>query len=617
MQKNTELGRPASRTFVRKMFFSVVWVMMLTAIISTVTVVIQGICIQRTMGTQEQCDDASAAEQLGLPIFALGTFFCYTFGFGLQILISRKINTTHKDEIAKYFSATMILNFCVILFFLLLGVFFSDFLATILGARGVKEHLHEYTSLSIKGFFVGFIFHSTFRVLHPAIYLDNARSYAYISTLAMAITTVLGFTLIGIYYPPCPEKMFWLGFFTSFPYAGGIIVFVIFFIVRRKTTMFRFSFKNLKPYHFGHLFVAGGATGLRKLSFALYLWLLNMIIVAVEGIEDGPGLTSSNIQMHYQTLLVIISSGIYYSGTVMSSYYTSLKDKQYFNEMLRFITIVCCSGVLVYGLIFVGLAGPLVKLYGVNPSSDPYVYKTSVYAIRWYALSLPFITFGGVWLSVYQGANNNKWLYVSIIWQDFFPLAIVAAFAFGFKTMDVDPTFPEWGIRGIFIGEFFGPVGVLIVHILVGWVVSKKNPFSAESIFFLESKKMYEEENIFRSSIKTKKQKELFSKNFQMFCESKNISVKDKNKILSLIDEIESVLLSSWNKKNNYSESIRVVKCKEQIILNFNDSIKSKIVNKEDSLYKQGIKALKQKYPTLLFNDAFNYNELTLNISSI
>lgn len=612
--KNTEFGKPASRTFVRKMFFSVVYVMMLTAIISTVTVVIQGICIQRTMGTQQQCDDASAAEQLGLPIFAVGTFFCYTLGFGLQILISRKINTARKDEISKYFSATMILNFCVVIFFLLLGFFGSDFLATILGARGVKEHLHEYASQSIKGFFLGFIFHSTFRVLHPSIYLDNARNYAYISTLAMMVTTVLGFALIGIYYPPCPEKMFWLGFFTSFPYAGGLIVFIIFFIVRRNKTMFKFTFKGLKPYHFGHLFSAGGATGLRKLSFALYIWVLNMIIIAVEGIPDGPGLTSSNIQMHYQTMIVIISSGIYYSGTVMASYYTSLKDKQYFNEMLRFITIVCCTGVLAYGLIFVGLAGPLVKLYGVNPATDIYVYQTSVYAIRWYSLSLPFITFGGVWLSVYQGANNNKWLYASIIWQDFFPLAIVAAFGFGFKTMDVDPEKPYWAIKGIFIGEFFGPIGVLIVHILLGWIVSRKNPFSAESIFFLETKKLYKEENILRANIKTKQQKALFVKNLELFKKENRISKQDTDKILNLINEFEQHLLPSRKKKSKYSEAVRVVKDRSRIILSFNDTIKSKITDKKVNLYSEEIKALKAKYPKLLFNNAFNYNELTLNI---
>lgn len=608
--KNTEFGRPASRTFVRKMFFSVVWVMMLTAIISTLIVLTQGICIQKFMG--EDGDIATGAEGLALPLFAFGTFFCYTFGFGLQILASRDVNSTRKGEISYYFTANMILSFCAVILFLLIGTLFSKQIAKLLGAgSGTSEHPElelKYCEQNIRGYFTAFVFQCLFRSFHPSIYLDKAKKYAYAATAAMVVTAIGSFLLVG-YFAPMDTKMFWFGFLTTFSYSGGILVFVIYFIVRGKKALFKFKFKGLKNYHFGHLFKFGAPTGLRKLSFALYFFLLNLIIMTIDASHFATD--AAGCQLHYQTLLVVISSGIYYSCSTLASYFTGIKDRQYFKDLLWFITIVCFGFMPLVSLMFIGLAQPLVDLYGTG-ADNPIIYWSAVSAIRWYAASLPFITFGGVWLSVYQGANNNKWMYASIIWQDFFPLAVVALFGFLGRTVNV-----ETGRYCIWIGEFFGPIAVLIVHFFLGWIVNRGKPFSADAIFFLEKEKLYNDKDVLWSNIKTKTEYEMFCQKLIAFCKKNKISKSTFSKTIELIDGVMTSTKSASIKSKSFVVSVRVAVNKNSLSVNYFDTIKHKINEHKQDEYVKSAEILKEKYPGLIFADTFNLNEFALNINNI
>lgn len=604
MQKNTELGKPASRTFVRKMFFSVIYVMMLTAIVAALVVLTQGICIQKFMG--EDGDVATGAEGIAMPVFAFGTFFCYTFGFGLQIVASRYINSSKRNEIAYYFTANMILSLCAVLVFLIIGLFASEPIAKLLGAgsgtSGNPELELKYCAQSIEGYFIGFLFQCLFRSFHPSIYLDNAKKYAYIATAAMVVTTIGSFLLVG-YFAPMETKMFWFGFLTTFSYSGGIIVFIIYFIVRNKNALFKFKFKGLKNYHFGHLFKFGTPTGLRKLSFALYILVLNFIIMAVDPTHYAT--EASGCQMHYQTLLVIVSSGIYYSCSTLSSYFTSLKDRQYFDDLLRFLTIVCFGFMPLISLLFIGVAEPLVAFYGTQ---NDIVYWSAVSSIRWYAAALPFITFGGVWLSVYQGANNNKWMYASIIWQDFFPLVFVAAFGF-LGNLGGE----ELGRYMLWVGEFFGPIAVLIVHFFLGWIINKGKPFSADAIFFLEKKKLYPNNQVLRLNVCSKKDWWYLKRKINPFARFVKINDKKLEKVYKFINDVNDRVTKAKDPNKKYVADIRITKQNGKVIVNWTDSIKAKKIDKK-STYYIAVDSLKSLYPKILFSDTFNVNEFTLNI---
>lgn len=591
--KNTEFGKPASRTFVRKMFFSVVYVMMVTAIISTFVVIVQGVCIQNLMGDLGKL--ATEAEQLALPVFAFGTFFCYTFGFGLQILVSRYINTTRREEISRYFTASMILNLGVIIFFLLLGNLLQYQIAKLLGAD--SDHI-QYTSNAIQGFFNGFVFHCLFRSIQPSMYLKDMKKYSYISTFAMISTSVLMFLLIGYLCPNGPDKMLWFGFSTTAPYLGGMVVVIIYFVVKRKSNIFKFTFKGLKGYHFGHLFVCGTPTGLRKFSFALYILVLNEIIMAIDG-QSGGALAASAVQMRYQTLLVVFSSGIYYSGAVMSSYFKNLGDREYYQEYLRFMTIVCGTFMVVVAALFIGLAEPLTWLYGAIDAE----YTWAIVAIRWYAAALPFITFSGIWLSVYQGSGNWKWMYPSIIWQDFFPLIFVAACGFAGKTISAD-----WAKHGIFFGEFLGAFMVLVVHFFLGWIVNKGRPFSAEAQYLLNKKLLCPKEKILRHNLNTKSQQNQFFLELNAFCKTNHISQSKKEKV---IEQVNCVLKNTIKSRQEIVTGVVVTKSRKLVRLYISDTFIDKNNKKECPKYVEKIRSL---YPNMLYSNEFNFNEYIFTI---
>lgn len=609
MNKNVEFGKTVTKTFVRKMFFSVIYVMMLTSIISTIVVLIQGICIQNFMG--EYGDLATGAEGIGVPIFAFGTFFCYTLGFGLQIISSRIINSNKKDEIASYFTANMILSLATAIIFLLIGCLWSRQISELLGAgsgRSQNPQLElKFCEQNIRGYFWGFCFQCLFRSFHPSIYLDKAKKYAYISTAAMLVTAIVGFLLIS-YYVPMEEKMLWYGFMTTFAYASGILVFGLYFLIRNKKALFRFKFKGLKARHFGLLFQYGTPSGLRKLSFAFYILVLNLIMMWIDPTHIATQATSC--LTHYQTLFVVIPSGIYYSCATMSSYFTALKDKRYFDEFLRFISLVCFAVMTVVGLILIGVAAPLVDLYGAG-IHDGVVYWSTVSAIRWYVGSLPFITFGGVWLSVYQGANNNKWMYASIIWQDFFPLVFVALFGYIGSQSSL-----EMGRYMLWIGQFFGPIAVLIVHFFLGWIVNHGKPFSADAIFFLEKEKLYKPENVIWFNYTNKKQQLAFKSGLEQFCKQNKISIKAKNNALTIVNKLFQSSNRGAIKTKPYVSGVRIAKDQNRLIISYVDTMKHIVLENKQDKYLMQVDALKHKYNKLLFSDTFNMNEYTLDIAA-
>lgn len=600
--------KPASRTFIRKMFFSVVYVMMLTAIISTLVVLVQGICIQNFMGSESEGDVATGAEGLAMPIFAFGTFFCYAFGFGLQILASRHINSEKRSEIPYYFTANMILSLAAVILFLIIGTTLSKPIAELLGAGDgtgpAAQAELKYCAQCIKGYFIGFIFQCLFRSFHPSIYLDNAKKYAYAATAAMVVTTIAGFLLIG-YFAPIETKMFWFGFMTTSSYSGGIFVFLIYFIVRNKNALFKFQFKGLKAYHFGHLFKFGTPTGLRKLSFALYVLVLNLILGAVD--PSHIGIDASSTLIHYQTLLVVVSSGIYYSCSTMASYFTGLKDKKCFDELLRLITIICFAFMPIISIIFIVLAEPLVMAYGTG-ANNPVLYSACISSIRWYAAALPFITIGGVWLSVYQGANNNKWMYASIIWQDFFPLCFVALFGFLGKLVNQDVArYMLW------VGQFFGPIAVLIFHFFLGWIVNKGKPFSSDAFFFLEKKKLYDEKSVLRSNFATAKEQEMFKDKLHSFARLKKFSASKENAIYDFIYKLNNCLANGDKLNVKFAVGVRIAVEDNQIIISYADSRRHFITKKTKiDRYEQKIKRFKLKYKDMFYASTFNFNEFCL-----
>ncbi|MDR3290732.1 MAG: ATP-binding protein [Methanobrevibacter sp.] len=384
--------------------------------------------------------NAIAAYGLCSPARMALTALTAIFANGGTILVSHYIGRGNKDKINQSFTIVILSSIIVSLIISVFSPFYVNFLAVILGAKGIIIPL---TSDYMLGLLIGTTPYLISQVLFYFIRLDGSPK---LSLISVAVMTIVNISLDILFVTVFNFGMFGIGIATSISYLIAVFI-SLFHFFSKKNSFHLMKFENksdvFKILKFGY------PTSLNRIYTALRAYVTNNLAFWVGG---GVVLAALSVQTNANLLFSSIPMGVGMTTMLFSGIFFGEQDKKALRDTL--------SVSLKYGLIIITFITFIILIFSPMITrlflKDPTAFLTASFSFKMLSLSLPPSMVAVILLNYYNSVNNI-----------FYANYIAFAHSFLFMALFAGILTPLIGQNGIWfcfvLGEVFTLIGLVIV----------------------------------------------------------------------------------------------------------------------------------------------------------
>lgn len=358
-------------------------------LIMAVYFIVDAIFIGRGVG-----NEALAAVNLCIPLLMISGAITMALSIGASIIISIRLSQKKYDEANNVFSLLLLINILLAVFLTILGLFFIEELAHILGANeDTFPHVIKYLSISLY-FLIFFSLQNTFS---SVVRNDGNPNLSFIASLASSLINipldyvlifVLGWGITGAAWATGLSQVIAVGILIShFLRKSGHLRFVL---PKFNAPLFKEKIKNSIP-----VFIS-------NISMPAILFVMNILSEKYYGTI---GLSAFAIVGSISMFLMMMFAGIAQGIQPIVSYNWGIKKYKRVHETLKisFLYTSIISLVLV-GLVYI-FPKILINLYIVDNLE---LTELTIKVLRFYILGFVFMGINLLLISYFQSIENRK-----------------------------------------------------------------------------------------------------------------------------------------------------------------------------------------------------------------
>ena len=443
---------------VRRQFFSVMAVMTMVELANAASSMVDGLMAGRLLGPVEL-----AAFGIAVPYYSVCAVVSGVLMVSCQTLCARSLGSGRVDEARRIFSVSCLIALALSGTLAAAGILFAGPFAQLLGARGASAELLPYARAFLIGLFLGTPANVLLAVISPIVQLDGGGKRAALASLAVAVVDVAGNMLFMVVLK---LGLLGMGLGTSLSYAAALGILLTHF--RKKDRLFRFSLKGAKWSLVPKIISGGLPRGVTQVCRTVGPILMNGIVLSAAATA---GLSALSVQNNLRTLLRSPTTGICSALMLMTGIYAGEQDraglKKTIGVALRYVVSVVGAMAVIEAL-----AAPMVA--SVYLPDAPAERAMAVSALRWQALSLPFMALNMGASNYLTALGNKRGAYLINIGNELVSL-VACAYVLG----------QLFGIDGVWAAYAAGQMLTTAVFVLLGLLRRNTDDKGTEKLLFL------------------------------------------------------------------------------------------------------------------------------------
>jgi len=583
----------------RQLFKSTFFTMFLVELSNTISCVVDGLVTSRLLGGIQM-----AAYGMAAPYFSIASIISGILMVGGQTMCAKCIGSSDKKTADKVFSTVCIIGIILSLILTVVGVVFSDQIAMLFGARGDYASLLPYTSMYLKGLFIGTPFFVMLAVLAPIVQLDGGAKRANLASITVMIVDI-GFDILGVVV--LKGNLLMIALATSFSYVAAVIILLLHF--RRKDAGFSLHLKSCDNKIAKDIVQVGLPRGASMLCRAIGPIVINVIVLSVAATA---GMTAMSVQSNVKFLLGAPACGVSGAVLLLSSLYIGEKDKTLLKETMtlagRYVVFII-GGIAALTFIF---SKQIAVFYLPD---DEAVASIAVNAIRWYALSLPLMAINLCLAAFLQSSNKNVGAYLMNIGSELV-CNVLCVFVLSYF----------FGINGIWAAFAAGQLLLLLMYLVTAIYQGKKFKESemTDRLLFISNDSFVSDENRLYAAMESFEDVTALSTETSRFCLDRGIEKKRSFLAALFVEELAGNVVEHGfedGKKHNLEAVVTIDN--GEVILHMRDDcrkfdLKEKAANwkldPEHPEKNMGIRMVLKMAKDVNYASAMNTNNIIVKI---
>ena len=549
---NVMLGK---RTIIQQQFAETVLALSLLELSRGLTCIADGVMTSRLVGTDEL-----AAFGITAPYYSIVAIISIFLTISCQTMYTQNLGKARLDRANAYLSYAVLYGDIISIALTVLGIVFSGPLCFLFGARGESAFLMPYAKEYLIGLLIGTAGNVMLGILTPIVELDGGGVWSKSADFVMVVvniagnyitTRVLGLGLLGI------------GISSSLGFYAAVLVLCIHFFTKK--CQIRFSVNKENRIGLGEYIRIGYPGAVSMLCRAICPIFVNGTIIAV---ASSVGLSAVSAQANIKFMIGAPLCGI--AGAVMElgSISYGERDSASLREILSISSKYILFGVVPFA-IAVFAAAPLFSGFYFSKGTE--VFPLAAEAIRWYAVSLPFVAFNMAAISYFQVIEKRVTLLVMYVFNELLSVALFTAVLGGI-----------FGLSGIWAAIAVGPAAISAVCIVKFFAGRKKG--SKNSLPGLPPDFGVPAENCLYVTVRTIDEVMEFSRDAQSFCTQRGIAAKKAVSAAVLIEELAvNVVKHGFADGKKHQVDMRIVVDSDNVILKIADDCKRFDFNRQAS----------------------------------
>ena len=528
---------------VRKLFLQMSLPQILTAISTTLCLLIDSIVIGRLLGVEQM-----SAYGFASPLITIITSFGLMISTGVQEVCGKTIGAGDRDGSNRCFSTSLILAITFGFGSLIFVFVLCNPLCTFLGAGSPSADNAVFTMTGdyLKGFTLGAPAYFLTQLMSPYLQIGGNRRRITISVTALTVADVVA-DLLSVFV--FHGGMFGIGLASSLSYVVAVLVDIGFFL--KKDCMFRFNMKDSSRETFLEIFKGGSPIVICQICFTIRVYIFNHILMATAGTVAVAVYASISI---LGNLFFCVGLGTGSVTLTLSSIFYGEEDRPSLCELVRVMT--ACSLVMILSVVVLAeLFAPWLARLSLGTA--PEVVAISVPALQIYELSLIPCVMINTYKYFYQGSGRLMLTHIISILD---ALVLTGIFAW------LGGLF--FGLTGIWVGIGVGELAVCVFIVLVAWRHHGGPPFSAEAMSMLDDDFGAAPEDCFDAPIADIEDALVVSERAQDFCIRRLIDHKTAYYIGLCIEEMTVNIIEHGFTKDNKPHNIDV-----RLVINGDDRL--------------------------------------------
>lgn len=529
--------KKAKNLLLNKSLFHIAFGLMMLEIAGAINYMIDGIVTSRWLD-----ETAMAANGITGPIFAILSIFSGVFASGFQNIAGIQLGEGRSDVAKNTWRITWVFALFVSSAMMVVGLIFSDGIASLLGAPVSMMKLHTDSAAYIRGFMIGAVPYIFSALFIPALQINGKNKLITVSVIALSAVDILGdFANVFIFH----GGMFGMGLATSLSYFVSAAILLSGLLDRN-------AFMDMHLARYGsdergtlrRILLQGLPKATKRVCNTLRPIFINRFTLAAAG---EAAMVAMSVEGN--TRFILESPGIGISGAALMLVGILLGEMDYqsLREMQKKCQILIWGGVGLLGLIYFLMAEPLTRLY-ISPDSQSFAMTVTV--LRCHAVSLPFLAFNEYYFACFQGMGKLVVTHMFTAMQRF---VCIVALSYGLQSF--------FGIDGIFYAI---PLSEVLVSILV--------LVGAKLIIPLEKLKKPDFYGDISQSLFSKEEFPAFLDSVDAFFTEYGIEERNARYVRLFIEEIGSIVLSKgFEDGKAHQLDVRILYTKEGLSIRTKD----------------------------------------------
>jgi len=434
----------------KEMFRGTMIVMIIAELSGAITAVIDGMITSRYLGS-----DMMSAYGIASSYFTIVSIISGVLMIGCQSLAVEAISKGKKEDAKKIVTLSAITGIILTGLITLIMWIAPGMIAVLFGASKGDTLTIDYISDYLRGISIGAPFWFLFVLLTPIVQLDGGGKTATIAAIVMGIVDIVCDILFGIVLD---MDLFGMGLATALSHMGACIVMVIFMLSKKSTI--KFYFKNPKFNTLPRVIVNGLPRAISMIARTIGPILLNIIVLNIV-VGSNIGMTALSVQRSTSFCATSIGWGIGGAMLMIEGLYYNERNFTEFKSTMFIGLKNILMLVVPFSIILFFVSPFIARFYVADYKNNLELYETSLKALRYFYISLPFVAFNVSFASYIQSLNKKVLTYLLNASIECIAL-VVACYLLSINN----------GYNGFFLGFFVGEAVLSFICIL--WFLLNK-----------------------------------------------------------------------------------------------------------------------------------------------
>ena len=482
--------------------------------------------------------DSMSAYGLASPLLLVFAALGSMISSGVQVMCGKTMGKGDREATDGCYTVSVFLSAAISVIGLIAVFVFLNPLTTMLGA-GSPSPDNEVFGLT-KDYIIGFILGAPAflcaQIMVPYMQLSGRRTRLVAAVIAMTVSDVV-FDLLNVFV--IRGGTLGMGLASTLSYYIAFAIGVGYFF--RKDCMFRFRYRLIKAKTCRELASYGVPTVVNQISLVLLVFLLNRILLDVEGTV---AVAAYSVISTVGNICYCFGSGIGSVAMMLAAIFFAERDRTSIRELVGVLMRhAVVLGAAVTAVVLVA-ARPLVTLFlGGNVGAK----DLAVSGLRLFVLSIVPSSLNSALKNYYQGIGRLRLSELISVLQNF---AFAALFSFVLSRF--------FGITGAWLGFVCGETVTLIVITLIVWRHNRGVSFSSDAYSMLEPDFAVAPENCFECTVQSVEEASDASGRICEFCRNKGIDGRMSMLIGLCVEEMTVNIIKHGFSKDNESHNVDV-----------------------------------------------------------